>query len=105
MAVLGSGILSARVISYHDVNNWYLLGLFMPVSYVILGLLESGRVCSLRAVTNKEEPAKWWSQLFFFIGLYALVLLILSLVFGALPMQHGRFFMLYTLAYITVSTN
>jgi hypothetical protein len=84
-SVMLCSIGSAKIVSFHVTENWYLLGLFLPISYIILGILESGRVCSLRSSAtlhhSKDLISTLWRFVWIHAGLIGLLLIILSVLF------------------------
>lgn len=46
--VMVSGMISANIVSYSNGHNWFLLGQYLPINYIVFALLEAGRVCSMR---------------------------------------------------------
>jgi Na+-driven multidrug efflux pump len=119
VAVIGGGIVSARIVAYGDPINWYLLGLFLPINYLALGLLESGRVCSILTVNSHNKDNNALHDLILLVLIYAvafLILLAFTIILFALPYnllsiateldkKFIFFAVCYLLSYIAVSTN
>lgn len=119
IAVMGSAIINARIVGYANPNNWYLLGLYLPVNYLVLGLLESGRVCSIRAINSSSEHKINLSRTLQLTVLFGLIFLLLSLatlgfyelkinifnVKARLFESFSLFVALYLLSYAIVSAN
>ena len=118
-AVMLCAIGSAQIVSAHAKVNWYFLGLFLPISFVILGLLESGRLCALRcaSLSHKSSTLLWQLRHFALIhaGFIIILMLMLSLIFLTdldnyyIPANYHRSFFIfsitYTASYLLVSTN
>lgn len=119
IAVMGSAIINARIVGYVNSNNWYLLGLYLPINYLVLGLLESGRVCSIRAINSTDDTqlnlnrtlqlAILFSFIFFLLGLSALGFYVENInlfnVTQKLFKSFSIFVALYLISYAIVSIN
>lgn len=105
IAVIGCSLLSAQIVSYSNLHNWYILGLFLPISYIILGLLESSRVCSIRGINSISHRDHFFNLIIFLIFSYTLIILILTILVKFIFSSHIPFLIFYTLAYIPVISN
>lgn len=117
--VMGCSIDSAQIVSFKSGENWYFLGLFLPINYVILGLLESGRLCSIRNASSKKSHFFELERTYIIAGTHAIFILALALLLTGIFLlkwdlfyvgskDHVSFFQ-FSLAYIGsflfVSTN
>lgn len=105
VAVIGCSLISAKIVSYSDLHNWFILGLFLPINYIILGLLESSRVCSIRGISLMYHQDQFFNLILFLVFSYTFIILILSMVIKFIYYSHITFLVLYTLAYIPVISN
>lgn len=119
MIVVGCSIDSAQMVSFHSEKNWYFLGLFLPINYIMLGLLESGRLCSIRNASSKKSEFFELERTYLIAGIHALFIAVLILfaaiifflkldAFYIKPEDHFYFFkfsMVYMASYLFISTN
>jgi Na+-driven multidrug efflux pump len=119
MIVMGCSIDSAQMVSFHSEKNWYFLGLFLPINYVMLGLLESGRLCSIRNASSKKSECFELERTYLIAGMHAFFIIVLIAAAAAIffckldsfyikPEDHLYFFkfsMVYMTSYLFISTN
>ena len=82
--VIGASIVNARIVAYDNINNWYLLGLYLPISYIVLGFLEAGRVSSIMGINSSAESKVNFNRVILTAGFYSFSLIGLSLLMLAL---------------------
>ncbi len=117
--VMSCSIGSAEMVSYDSEENWYFLGLFLPINYVMLGLLESGRLCSIRNASSKKSENVELERTYLIAGIHAFfiiaMILLLSIIFflkvDTLYIKENdhlyffKFSIAYMISYLFISTN
>lgn len=78
LSVMASSIVNIRLVAYNHPQTWYVLGLFLPVSYLILGLLEAGRVCSIQSIVFSQNAQANAQRIYSLILFFACMLALLS---------------------------
>ncbi len=118
IAVLVSVITNATTVSHANVSNWYILTCYLPISHLILGLLESGRVCCITGIGkhSKLYPIKHCTVLSAYYSLPFLLISLLLMVMATVKLNpfnvstihydtFTKFAALYSLSYSIVSAN
>jgi Na+-driven multidrug efflux pump len=119
LVVIGSAMINAKIVAYSSYEAWYLLGLFLPLGYLALGLLEAGRVCAIRTINSSSTFSFSLKRLRTLNAVFILPFVLLAVflflagkmgfnvfnVHADLVAQFYNFSASYLLAYLFVSCN